>query len=253
MKLSASIMAHPVRTPLVEDLLASLDRDVPVSWDNTGPPTSQSEQRWANGRGAWEMADSSADWHVVIQDDALVCDDFLAGLEAALGHLSDEAHVMSSYIGTKRPVQTVFQRIARDPTIANASWVQSLTLNWGVAVAVRTAAIEPMLECATEHGRGLGYDTRISRYFRDEADVDCWYSWPSLASHREVPSLISHGDVGRYARNFHVGSALDIDWNGATVQDPRLGRAAIMRARPNGPEMHRRAQVLRRHERRVRL
>jgi hypothetical protein len=38
-KLSASVMAHPDREAEVSQLLAALDRPVPVHWDDEGPPS----------------------------------------------------------------------------------------------------------------------------------------------------------------------------------------------------------------------
>lgn len=229
--LSASIMAHPVRENFVDELVASLDRPVPVHWDLAGPPTSQGDQRWRNGDGAWRMYDPDADWHVVIQDDAIVCEDFLAGFEKALAHVPDSnAQVVSAYVGSKRPSQIVFTNMAREARFKDASWAKALQLSWGVAIALRTDTIEPMLEWC---GRlqGVPYDRRISRFYYYEAEVACWFTWPCLADHRSSPSLVAHGDGGRHARSFHNGSALDLTWDGPVIYDKRLKRREIVKER----------------------
>lgn len=228
MRLSASIMAHPVRESLVDELVASLDRPVAVHWDLAGPPTSQGEQRWNNGVGAWRMYDPDADYHVVIQDDAAVCEDFLAGFEKALERVpNDNAQVVSAYIGSKRPSQMVFTNMARQARFEDASWVRGLKLSWGVAIALRTDTIEPMLEWCSEL-QGAPYDLRISKYYRDEVNIDCWYTWPCLVDHRQSPSLVAHGDQGRHARSFYQGSALDLAWGGPIIYDRRLKRREIL-------------------------
>src|SRR5690625_4165865 len=80
-RLSASIMAHPVRQAAAEELQASLDRPTPIIYDTNPVPSDDRAQRWATGRAAWEAHDPTADAHIVLQDDALVSEDFLAGLE----------------------------------------------------------------------------------------------------------------------------------------------------------------------------
>src|SRR5690606_32431577 len=90
LRLSAAIMAHPIRKEQVKELQAMLDRPVPVAWGPNPEPSPDPQRRWATRRAAWELHDPTADWHLVIQDDAIVCQDFLAGLEAALTELGPE-------------------------------------------------------------------------------------------------------------------------------------------------------------------
>src|SRR5699024_10684327 len=104
MKLSAAHMAHRRRRVEAERLQNALDRPVPSIYDTVREPSKDPAQRWATGRRAWEKYDPAADWHMVIQDDALVCDDLIAGLEVALNELGKEG-LMSPYTGTGRPDQ----------------------------------------------------------------------------------------------------------------------------------------------------
>jgi len=68
MKLSISIMIHPKRLEYLPYLESKLGK-CPVSLD-------QGIGLIANCRNAWSMYDPTADYHVVIQDDCIVCDDF---------------------------------------------------------------------------------------------------------------------------------------------------------------------------------
>jgi hypothetical protein len=70
MKLSISVMGHYKRAEFFPYLVEKLG-DVPFSVD-TG------QGLIANCRNAWTMYDPTADYHVVIQDDAIVCDNFMA-------------------------------------------------------------------------------------------------------------------------------------------------------------------------------
>lgn len=229
MTLSCAIMAHPDRKPYVDELLLQLNSAVPISWDGAGEPSAIGEQRWKVGREAWQMFASGADWHVVLQDDAIVCDDFLAGFAKALEHVPEQALVASAYCGAKRPGQIPFTRIAKTARNDGASWLRSMQVWWGVAIAARTETIEPMLEwCDTKIGSP--YDSRIGAYYRWKAGSDAWFTWPSLVDHRDGPSLIAgHRDVGRNAREFHKGSALDLTWDGPVVDDPRMRKYDLKR------------------------
>ena len=57
MRLSASIMAHPARSGEVAELVAALDRPVPVHWDDEGPPSGKADRVWRTARGAWLLAE----------------------------------------------------------------------------------------------------------------------------------------------------------------------------------------------------
>src|SRR5690625_7874551 len=104
MKLSAKIMAHPVRKKEAERVQSCLDRGVEIIYDTVDVPSKDPRQRWANGRRAREGYDPSADWHTVIQDDAIGGEDLIAGLEQARSVLGRQG-VVSAYRGTGRPNQ----------------------------------------------------------------------------------------------------------------------------------------------------
>src|SRR5690554_6655459 len=53
-KLSAVIMAHPVRKDSAERVRESLDRDVEIVYDEVAEPSKDPRQRWAVGKRAWE-------------------------------------------------------------------------------------------------------------------------------------------------------------------------------------------------------
>lgn len=216
-KLSASIMAHPVRQAPAEQVQASLDRHAPIIYDENPVPSADKMQRWKVGRRAWEAHDPTADWHLVLQDDVLVAEDLLAGLEAALGHLG-QVGVVSAYTGTGRPDQRNTLRALAHADSHGRSWISTRSLNWGPAIILPTHVIPDMLTWCEGHIRQhepprSNYDYAIGAYARDILDYRAWYTVPSLVEHRDLPSLVGH-DTGppRVAHRFHNGSALDIDW-----------------------------------------
>jgi len=219
--LSVSVMAHPVRRPLVEELLEQLG-DVPVAWDQHAQPSPLPYRRWATGRRAWQMADPSSDWHVVVQDDALVSNNFREGFAKALDHVPFGA-IVSAYLGTKRPSQRYVQQAIGRAEQAGSSWATMNGLNWGPAIAVPTVSIPQMLAWCDEKV-DLPYDTRIGRFYRDQLGWECWYTWPSLVDHRQGPSICGHGSVGRFAHRF-AEDALAVDWSKVPAQESGTTRA----------------------------
>jgi hypothetical protein len=220
-KLSASIMAHPDREPEVNELTDRLDRLAPIYWDNEGPPSGNGDRVWRTARGGWGLADPAADWHVLIQDDAVPCRDFLAGLERALAFVPQDA-VVSPYLGTGRNVPIRWEAMAGAADRAGAHWVRSAKLMWGVAIAIPVPLIPAMIEFADRRA-GVPDDMRVAGWAeRDGHDV--WYPWPSLVDHLPVPSLTKHRAKERVARRHHTGSALEINWTSHAVTDPMLAR-----------------------------
>lgn len=221
MKLSVKIMAHKKRAALIPDLVQRLGiTDDDVIWD-------RKQDRWDTGRRAWEAVDKTADWGCVIQDDAMVCSDFIAGMEQALDHVPQTC-LVSPYVGTRRPAASKVERAVREARNADVSFIEMPSLNWGVAITAPTTVIPSMLPWCDRQAYP-NYDRRIGRYVIDVLGWPTWCTWPSLVDHREIPSLVGHGS-GRTAHEF-IGedvSALAIDWSKGSV---RLGMHPTMAAR----------------------
>lgn len=237
MKLSASVMAHPNREAEVGHLLAALDRPVPVHWDPEGAPSGNGDRVWRVARAAWQLHDPEADWHVLIQDDARPCVDLLAGLERALAYVPPDA-VVSPYLGTGRNVPIRWEAMARAADAAGAPWVRSTKLMWGVCIALPTALISEMIECADRRA-GVPDDMRVAGW-AERRGSEVWYTWPSLVDHLPVASLTKHKARERIAHTFHKGSALEINWIGHAVTDPMLARRNPARSGPSRVRSRRR-------------
>jgi hypothetical protein len=200
-------MAHPVRREWVEDLLEKTG--IPeVSWEN-------GSGLWATARAAWQMYDSKATHHLVLQDDAIVCRDLLAGVESALEFVSPVA-LISLFFGTPHEGSLNAgsrQAVYRQAVSINASWVSLPSLNWGLALVIPTLEIDAMLEWCDQQD-DAGDDQRIGRYFRDIRRWRVWQTWPSLVDHREGPSMMGHSFTKAYDFIGAEASALDLDWRG---------------------------------------
>lgn len=218
MKLSAAIMAHPVRQESAERLQASLGKHVPIVLDENPVPSSDPLQRWATGRRAWEALDPKADWHMVIQDDVTVSRNLLYALENALTHMGPEG-LVSAYTGSGRPDQRNVLRAHQYAVDKGLSWMTTKSLNWGPAIIAPTFTVPDMLEwCQVWVERkqppNSNYDKAVGVYYRDKMGYRAWYTVPSLVQTGSLPSLIGH-DFGhpRVAQSFYQGDAAHIDWS----------------------------------------
>lgn len=221
MRLSVKIMAHKKRAHHIPDLIERLGlTEDDVIWD-------RKSDRWDTGRRAWEAIDQSADWGMVVQDDALVCRDLIAGLEKAAAYITEPC-LVSPYIGTRRPTAGRVTRAVTEAKAAGAAWVRMPSLNWGVAIMAPTSIIPQMLPWCDKQTYP-NYDRRIGRFAIDVLRLPTWCTWPSLVDHRDDDSLVGHGQ-GRKAHQFlgQEASALDVDWSTGHVT---LGGPGAVRGR----------------------
>lgn len=224
-------MAHPDRAPAVAELTAALGQEVPIHWDPEGPPSGAGDRVWRVARKAWEMADPAAAYHVLIQDDALVCPDFLAGVERALQAVPGDV-VVSPYLGSGRTVPLRWGQMAQKANTIGASWIVSGRVMWGVCLILPTPRIPEMIKWC-DRKSGMPDDMRVGAW-AVRHDIDVWYTWPSLVDHGAEPSLTKHRHTERVARRHHQGSALDLDWSGPVVTDPMVTRRRGPRSGPRG-------------------
>jgi hypothetical protein len=208
LKLSVAVVAHQSRADLVADLVDRLGVDADrVMWDRIG-------NQWDTAVRAWRHHDPDADWHLVIEDDALPCRDLLAGVARGLARLPVQS-TASLYMGESGRRWT--RHATRGAGRRGPTWVKVSRLIWGVAMLAPVSSIANMLEWCEAHPVPT-YDHRVSRYYFHRLAWPTFYAWPCLVEHRDVESLRG-GPRGRHAARF-VGedfSALDIDWTARPV------------------------------------
>lgn len=206
MGLSVSVMAHPRRAAWANDLARHLG-GVPVVWD-------RQNDRWETGRRSLLAFEASADHHLVVQDDAILCKDFLPAVERAAAAAGE--HPIGLYVGRVRPHQTTITPAVELALRKSAPWLSGYGPFWGVAIVIPTAHILDLVRWGDEHPSIPNYDRRIEAWYTARR-VDCWYTVPSLADHRSVqenPSLIAGRNGDRQAHVFCGDrSALEIDWS----------------------------------------
>jgi hypothetical protein len=206
--ISVSIMAHPKREQWIPTLVDKIDADVTVVWD-------RHNDRWDTGRRSLLAYHKDATHHLVVQDDALVCRDLVAGLTVAATHSKD--HPVGLYTGNIRPQHAAVARQLAAAREQGSAWWHGEGPWWGVGIMLPTKHIPGLLRWADRQTHVANYDMRISRWYR-RRQLDCWYTVPSLVNHRHGPtnpSLVAgRTALNRRARWF-IGesrSALSVRW-----------------------------------------
>lgn len=209
--ISAALMCHPSRERFVAELTEQLP-SAEVVWD-------QDNDRWSTGRRSLLAFDPAAELHVVVQDDALICPDFLAGAEVAASVAGERP--VALYTGKVRPHAQTVTPAVRYARKAGIPWLAMEGPWWGVAIVLPTSLIPSLVKWCDEHPRTANYDRRIAHYFTAQR-IDCWYTIPSLVDHRPVaenPSLV-RGRTGNRQAHWFIGerSPLEIDWGKPPVR-----------------------------------
>lgn len=184
MKISITVMAHPKRKQAAEALYFGLINYpfayVGITWDEIN-------EEWHTGKRALQVG-IGYDWHVVIQDDAILTPDFYENIKNAIVALKEKS-LISLYTGTSRPLGKRVKAAVNKAQ--DGEWLKSLQLFWGVGIVIPSDHIEPMLEFV--ENIELQYDNKIGEFYRNNG-LHVYYCMPSLVDHDDaVGSLLGHG------------------------------------------------------------
>jgi hypothetical protein len=157
------------------------------------------------------------EWALILEDDAIPCPDFRRQVDNALWNCGTD--VASLYLGRLRPPQWQqrVQAATMKARVADASWIIGDAMLHAVAIAIRGNALITQMLRDTEKS-SLPMDQAIGMW-AGKRGHDIAYTWPSLAEHRDGPTLIAHPDgegrrPGRVAWKFGTRSA----WSDRSVR-----------------------------------
>jgi len=217
MKISVTVMAHPKRKLQAEYLRSILSLypfcHVGIVYD--GENASSHQEEWDNGTRALQDGLGKGDWHVVIQDDAILTPYFYENIEGAINNCPGGKALISLYTGKPRPLK---QRV--DKAVAKAkddTWLRFWLLMWGVGIVLPTSHIEPLIEFVAD--RTEQYDTRIGIFYQRNR-LPVYYTMPSLVDHDDdLPSLLGgHGrDINGDKRVAHRIATGLVAWNNKVI------------------------------------
>lgn len=186
MRLSAAVMAHPDRQESAEALEAQL-KAMPFEWagivyNEKGEEVTPHEREWDTGSRSLLSGLGKGDWHVVVQDDAILTPCFFENLTHAIKSLPQKT-LLSLYVGQARPWPQRIQHAVNQAF--DGDWLQYWLLLWGVGIVIPTDHIQPLLEFVSD--RDEPYDTRIGIFYQRNM-LPVFYT---------MPSLVDHGDGGK--------------------------------------------------------
>jgi hypothetical protein len=187
---SYAIMAHPRRRRFVARLQAQLG-DVPVAWAE--PPyahTGYREPVWRTCREAMRLH-TDAEFHCVIQDDALPCSDFVERVEA----LVERGEYIYQLFYRNKGSWPEVKKLAA-PGVDFTYRGRLL----GPAVVYPTRILPDLIAACDAMPRRLGSDDRIKVWAADH--IDTYVPLPSLVDHRVGDSFLGH-PVRRVAWKVH--------------------------------------------------
>lgn len=193
MKLSVSIQAHPKRKEWAEDLSRKLN--CPIAWD-------EKRQTWHTRKKAMLLADPNSEYHLVLQDDGIICEDFIdraiAFIERIEKEFPNQKHAFQFYHGHRAGVTGGVSE--RDLL---RGYVRRQHLTWGVAIVIPTEWIPDLIKFADKLSVPQD-DNRIRRWLslKKHAVV---YPLPCFVDHRRVkenPTLVGGRNGDRYSPYF---------------------------------------------------
>ena len=215
MRLSVAIMAHPKRRERAEQLereLAAMPfTTVGIVYNEKGEEVTPHEREWHTGERSLRFGIGKGEWHLVVQDDAVLTPNFYENVLGAIQALPQKT-LISLYTGQARPWP---QRITHAVNKAiDGDWLRFWMLLWGVGLVIPTDHIEPMLEFV--EGRTEPYDTRVGMFYNRNM-MPVYYTMPSLVDHNDdTASLLGHGILPG-ARVAHRPATGLVTWTGTVI------------------------------------
>jgi hypothetical protein len=167
MKLSISIMAHPSRAQYFDYLTNKLGG---VSWS-----IDEGIGLLANCRRAWTLYDPTADYHCVIQDDCIICDNFWELAEK----VCEKANGLAvSFFYSQSKFYNKFKKER-----AETGAIVKKGLYGGLAICLPVKLIPAMLEFYDK--QKIPFDDHRINLFCMANKINIYSPFPCLVDHRQ--------------------------------------------------------------------
>ena len=211
MKISVAVMAHPKRALQAKALWKQLEAmpfvDPYIIFD-------EKNDEWDTGERSVRYGVGKADWHLVIQDDAVLTPDFYANLEAAILKMPLKG-LLSLYVGTVKPLDERVKSAVNQAV--HGSWLRHYLLLWGVAVVIPSDHIIAMLEYLDDPKyRTTQYDTRLSMFYLANR-LPVHYTMPSLVDHDDDMGSLLPNHQQPQRRVAHRLATGPVNWNNKVI------------------------------------
>lgn len=185
-----AIVAHPERYTMALGLKASVG-SAHLVWDDPQPYSTGAVMNHARAL-RWHHQQYHPDsdrYCVVLEDDAVLVDNFISQLEQVLAVAPCD--VVNLYLGTGYPAQ--WQDILRkevSPFGADPNFLLAPEMLSMVGYAVRARFCDGIADTLQHNAHNMGADAAMSRFCRQE-DLAVAYSRPSIIDHRDATPIIT--------------------------------------------------------------
>lgn len=178
------VAAHPDRAERAERLADQIGASA-IVWDRNHDARDTHQRAWQE-LAAW-VEPQPEHWGMVVEDDALACAQFRAGMRASLAVAP--ATVVSAYLGRGRPIGWQHS-IARVMATRTADWLLAQAVLSGVGLAIRGDRIAELLAYRQRRPRTEPMD-ELMNHWVTQRSITVAYQHPSLLSHDpNLPSVI---------------------------------------------------------------
>ena len=210
-KISVGIMHVPGagRDSLVEDILRVLPKD----WDVSVIEDPERKGCWSTAKRAWETRTEESTHHLVLSDDAVLCDYFPELLIGAITARPEA--VMSLCTREKEPVDRA--------VVEKCSWIHSSDVVYGQAIVIPSKDVQEMLDWVEA--------SVIPKYKHDDGRVGMWARVtergiytpvPQLVRHAAGKSLLGHRAAQGLGTPLFAGNTKDVNWDTDAVEDTKI-------------------------------
>lgn len=182
---SLGVVGHPRRAELIEQLSEAIDPDV-VCIDDTGIGVGANHLR-AMKMAYGHAAEHYRTWVVILEDDAVVVDDFRETVGEALRFAPTD--MVSFYLGINHPIQ--FQWNFSNAVKEKVCWIKHPAMRHAVGYAVKADLVGELEAFSRPYiGKNWAPDDVMSQYAA-ATDRLVSYTNPSIVDHRDLPSVIT--------------------------------------------------------------
>lgn len=212
MNITVTIMAHPSRSTEANNLALQLGQypfsETSITWD-------RNNSEWDTGYRSLKSGAGRGDWHLVIQDDAILTPNLYDNLLNIITAVPTKT-VVSLYTGKVRPLaDRVKEAVDKAP---DGSFLNHYMLMWGVGILIPSDHIEPMLDFVSDDRyRDTAYDIRVGMFYQRNR-LPIYYAIPSLVDHNDdLGSLVGNG----YAKEPRVAHRLAesvVTWTDTVIE-----------------------------------
>lgn len=159
------------------------------------------------------------DWTLVIEDDALLPDDFTEQLAEAFANVPPGQDVVSFYLGTGHPRgwQASFESVILRAIEADASWITGRSeVHHAVALAIRTPLVQSMVDYVGPRSERGGIDSLIGSWAKTFQHPVA-YSAYQLVDHDDDRAQSTQRIVSKKIRRAHNYGTPPNGWTPVSV------------------------------------